>query len=129
MTSLVTLSADCEANGHPSECTEPAPGKVEQESSHNVTVSNASGEVKQLATVASANMNFPTHAHGIDEDGNCGDDASHTLDPVPVGLSSSVTINGSAVYLQKLGVQSDPKTGDNIDIINSGVNNSVTESP
>lgn len=129
MISLVTLSADCEAYGHPSDCTEPAPGKVEQQASHSVSVTNSSGETKQLATVASANMNFSTHAHGTDEDGNCGDDASHTLDPMTVGLSSSVTINGSAVYLQKLGVQSDPKTGDNIDIINSGVNNSVTESP
>lgn len=129
MTTFVTLSADCEGKGHPSDCTEPAPGKVEQQSAHGVSVTNAGGETKQLATVASADMNFPTHAHDIDKDGNCGDDASHTLDPTSSGLSSSVTINGSPIYLQKSGVQSDPKTGDDIDIINSGVNNSVTENP
>lgn len=133
MTSFATLTADCEAKGHPSICTEPAPGKVEEEASHSVTVTNAGGESKQLATVASANMVIPNHGHdvGFNDDGSpfCTDFTEHSIDPASQGLSSSVTVNGSPIYLQKSGVQSDPKTGDDVDILNTGVNNSLTESP
>lgn len=127
MTKLVRIGADCEAFGHPSECSEPAPGTVERTSDHSVTITNGGGDTKNIATVASADMKFPSHGHSTDDDDNCTDFSSHTLDPSTT--SSSVKINGSPVYIKKDSVASDPISGGQIDIINAGGNNSVDESP
>lgn len=127
MTDIVTVTADCEANGHPSECTEPAPGTVDSTSSHAVTITNASGETQEIATEDSADMNFTSHSHDYDSTNGCHDSQSHTLDPNSAGLSSSLTINASPMYLQNTDVASDPGTGGSIDIINGGVNASMSE--
>lgn len=123
MTQFTLIGADCEAYGHPSICSEPAPGAVEQEQSHGVTVNGT-----QVATVNSANINIPTHCHEV-QNNSCVDCYSHSVDPRDADRSSSVTINGSDVYLTQDNVQSDPGTGSNINIINTGGNDSVSESP
>lgn len=121
------ITADCEAYGHPTSCTEPAPGSVVSTSSNNVTITNASGSTQELATIQSANIDIPTHCHQYSSENGCTDCYSHTVDPRAADDSPSVMINGSPVYLTKNNVQSDPGTGSNIDIINSGGNNSVTQ--
>lgn len=127
MTKLVTIDVteqSVEANGHPTECTNPAPGTVDGDSS--VTVANASGDSSGIATIDNADMNIPTHSHDYSGDDGCHDNASHTLDPDVSNASSSITINGSPVYIVGTGVTTDPKSGDNVDL-SEGLNNSVTE--
>lgn len=126
MTKFARIGANVEAFGHPTECTEPAPGTVVSTQSHNVTVTDSGGTTKELATVASAEMDIPTHAHTYD--GSCVDDQSHSIDPRAGDDSSSVTINGSPLYLVKDNVQDDPGSGGQVDIIDAGGNNSVSES-
>lgn len=125
MTQLVLIGASCEAEGHPSECTEPAPGTVEQSSAHGLSINGT-----QVATVASADMNFLSHAHSYTGDPpSCGDNQSHSLDPDAAADSSSLTVNGSPVYIVGSGVTTDPGSGGNVNITDSGGNTSVTESP
>lgn len=124
---LVRIGADCEAHGHPTECTEPAPGTVDKTSTHSVTITDSGGVTKQLATKASADMNFPSHAHDHSTAEGCHQSSSHTLDPST--LSSSLTVNGSPIYIAGNGVASDPVTGGDVDIVNAGGNTSVTEKP
>lgn len=124
MTELVLIGANCEANGHPTECTEPAPGSVQQSSSHGVTVNGT-----QVATIASADMNFSSHAHDHTTEEGCHDNQSHSLDPDAGADSSSVTVNGSPVYIVGDGVTTDPGSGGTVDIVDSGGNNTITETP
>lgn len=121
MTELVLIGAGLEANGHPTECQEPAPGSVVQSSAHSVTINGT-----QVATEASADMDFPSHAHDHSTLEGCHQNESHTLDPTTT--SSSVTVNGSPVYITG-SIGTDPTTGGSIDTTNSGGNTSVTESP
>lgn len=122
MTELALIGATCEAYGHPTECQEPAPGSVVSTTSHNVTVNGV-----QVATDASADMNFPTHSHDYTVLDGCHQNSSHTLDPAVE--SSSITINGSPVYITADAVATDPVTGGDINIADSGGNSSVTETP
>lgn len=114
----------CEATGHPSECTEPVPGQVQRRETHNVTVTNASGVTKQIATIKSADMFFEKHSHDYVAEDGCHDDESHSLDP-KVDNTASFTINKSPAYVVEDDVVSDPKTGDAVNIIEPGINNSL----
>lgn len=127
MTDLVTLTANCEAFGHPSACTEPAPGDVQEESPASLTLTNAGGTTKQIASVDTADMHFDSHGHDTDEEGNCIQFETHDVDPSVT--SSSLTLNNSPLYIVGDGVGTDPTTGGDIDIIDAGINVSLTEQP
>lgn len=120
MTKPALIDADCDAYGHPTNCTEPAPGTIVQDSSHNVTVT-VSGTTKELATIASATMDFPSHAHDYTTDDGCHQNESHALDPDASEDSPSLTINGSPVYLVGTGVTTDPTTGGSVDIVSNPI--------
>jgi len=130
MPGLVTIDKpsqeSCETTGHPEDnCTEPVPGQVVKTSDHNVTVTNAAGETKQLATITSADMFFESHSHDYSALQGCHQDESHSLDPDKSKVSS-MTINGSPVYLKESAVTSDPITDKAVNLIGTGVNNSVS---
>lgn len=133
MTDVVTDDLNdqsCEATGHPSECTEPAPGSV-QGTSHNVTVNDANGNEKPIATRAST-LHFDSHAHDHTSTEGCHDNQSHDLtgaDLDDTNLSSSININGEPVLIVADGVATDPGTGSPVNIVASGINNSLTETP
>lgn len=130
MVLIATVDASCEATGHPSECTEPAPGTTTRTDTHNVTVTNSSGVTKQFATIKSSNMFFPKHDHDYSSIDGCHDKEAHTLDPVveKTASSGSITINKSPVYITEDNVQNDPKTREAVNIVDSGINNSVNNS-
>lgn len=115
----------CEALNHPTECTEPAPGQIQQTAAHGVTITNESGDSQQIATIASADMHFDSHAHDYSSLQGCHDNQSHDIDPD--NGSSSITINGSPVYLVKDGVTTDPGSGGDVNITQAGINNSVNQ--
>lgn len=121
MSDFVLTTASCEALGHPTECTEPAPGSVVSESSSSVTINGT-----DIATTATADIDFPSHSHDYDSLNGCQQDSSHTLDPTNV--SSSVTLNGNPLYIEESAVASDPITGGDINILDAGGNTSVSES-
>lgn len=123
MTKLVVVGASCEAEGHPSECTEPATGTVEKTSSHSLSINGT-----QVATVDSADMVFPSHAHNYSEEQGCHDKQSHELGADSDAVSSSLTVNGSPIYLVGDGVATDPGSSGNVNIVDSGNNNTVEES-
>jgi uncharacterized Zn-binding protein involved in type VI secretion len=120
MSNFVCTDGACEALGHPSECTEPVDGTVHSTSSTSVSINGT-----EIATVATADLSFDEHSHNYTNLEGCHDNQSHTLDPETI--SSSVTINGSPLYIEESGVATDPITGGNINITSSGSNNSVIE--
>lgn len=125
MTEVCIIGADAEAFGHPSECTEPAPGTVERDSSHNITVS-AGGITREVATIATASINFPSHAHSYDSvNDSCEDMQSHSLDP-DTG-EPSITINGSPIYLVEDSVTTDPGSDGSVDITSNPVTTNITK--
>lgn len=130
MSLVITLDPDgvqsCAALGHPSECTEPAPGSVVLETDHSVTITNSSGEQSQVATIDSANMYFPSHAHAYDPEQGCISVNDHSIDP-DTSKTSSVRINGSPAYLKLDSVTTDPDSGGSVNIVSEPVNNSVTQ--
>jgi len=121
---LTLIGANCEADGHPGQCQNPAPGTVQSTSSCSFTVNGT-----EVATETTADMHFPSHAHDHDSENGCHENQSHNLDPDTGKLSDSVTVNGSPVYLTDTGVASDPGSGGAIDIVDAGGNAFVTESP
>ena len=115
---VALITTECEATGHPDDCAEPAPGTVENDSgSHNVTVKTSDGEF-MVATKDVAVMNFPSHAHDYSAVEGCHEKQSHNLEPRESDLLS-VTIAGSKVYPVSDDVQSDPKTGEQVNIKNT----------
>lgn len=128
MTKIVTVDASgeqsCEALGHPTECTEPAPGSVVEATAGSVSITNASGQFQQVASVANADMNFPSHAHDYTAVEGCHQMGSHTLDPDVT--APSLSINGSPIYIDGNAVGTDPTTGGDINIVQAGINNSIT---
>lgn len=127
MTRLVTIGADCEAAGHPTECTNPAPGTVDKVSTASITVTNSGGTTDEIASADTADMHFDSHGHATDASNNCTDFQTHDLDPDAAALSQSLTLNGSPVYVVGSDVATDPGSGDSINIINAGTNNSMEE--
>lgn len=118
------IGSNADAFGHPTECEEPADGSVSSETSTSVTVNGS-----EIATINTATLSFPSHSHDYSDIDGCHQNQSHSLDPDDPGpgISTSVTVNGSPVYLTADNVATDPTSGGNIDITNSGGNNSVTE--
>lgn len=135
MTLLVTDSgSSLEATGHPTECAEPVSGSV-QGTGHSVKITAADGSSEPIATKLST-LHFDSHAHeysDITDDDvynpECHTFESHDLsgaDFNDANLSSSITINGEAVLIVSDDVATDPGTGGSINIIEAGVNNSVS---
>jgi hypothetical protein len=126
MTNLAVEDADCEAFGHPGVCTEPAPGTVEITSSTGITVT-VGGTTKEIASIDSADMNFPSHGHGVDDEGNCTSYKTHSIDP-DTG-EPSITINGSPIYLVKDSVTTDPAGGGSVNILSNPMNTKIEKIP
>lgn len=116
MTEEAVIDADAEANGHPTECQEPAPGSVVSTASHGVTVT-VGGTTREIATIASADISVPSHAHDYTSEEGCHQNESHTIDP-DTG-EPSITINGSPIYLVENGTTTDPTTGGDVDIVSN----------
>lgn len=115
---VALITSECEATGHPNECSEPAPGTVNNDSgSHNVTVKTSDGEY-MVATKSIAVMDFPSHAHDYSSLEGCHESESHKLDPRESSLLT-IKIGGSKAYPVEDNVQTDPKTGEEINIISS----------
>lgn len=122
MSELVLIGANCEAFGHPSECTEPAPGTVDLVDTTTISVNGTT-----IACEENADMHFDSHAHDHSSTEGCHDNQSHDLDPESAKLSSSLTYNGSPLYVKDTSVTTDPGSGGNVDIVDTGGNTSVTE--
>jgi len=115
---VAVITSECEATGHPDDCSEPAPGEVKNDSgSHNVTIKTNDG-VFMLATKNVAVMEFPSHAHDYSAVEGCHESESHSLDPKDSELLN-ITVAGSKVYPVDTDVQKDPKTGEKINIIST----------
>lgn len=130
MTKIVTDDRNgksCEATGHPSDCTEPVSGVVEG-SSHSVTINNANGDEKPIATTAST-LHFDSHSHDYSVEQGCHDNQSHDISSYTSNVSSSININGNPVLIISSDVATDPGTGDSVNVTGSGINNSLSESP
>ena len=107
----------CEAEGHPSECTPIVSGNIAQQTAHGLTEDDTTGSVRQIATIDSANLHFDSHSHDYDDIDGCHDDQSHDIDPDSDKTLSSITINGSPLYLRKDAVTTDPISGGNVNIL------------
>lgn len=126
MSEPTLIGADCEAFGHPTECQEPAPGTVESDNSTGITVT-VNGTTCEIATLDSATMNFPSHAHDHSTLEGCHQNESHALDP-DTG-ESTITINGSPIYQIESAVTSDPTTGGDVGIVSNPFTTGITKVP
>lgn len=124
---FATFDAPAKAEGHPSECTAVVSGTVQSDSPSSVTVTTSGGTTKGIATVNNASIHFDSHSHDYSTKQGCHQNSSHDLDPDSGQDSSSLTINGSPVYIVKNGVTTDPGSGGSVNITGAGNNNSVTE--
>lgn len=115
MTEPAFVSASVEANGHPVECQEPASGEVVSTTSHGISVT-VNGNTHELASVDSADISVPSHAHDYTSTEGCHDMQSHTLDP---SGEPSITVNGSPIYVVEDNVSTDPGSGGTVDITNN----------
>lgn len=126
-----------EATGHPTDCTEPVPGSVQGTEPHSVTVNNASGDEKPLATYDHATLHFDSHSHDYTAVEGCHQNSSHDLDKASGYLnkgnwSSSISISpanesASPVLVKNNDVATDPTTGDPVNAVGTGINNSVSD--
>lgn len=118
------IGSNAEAFGHPTSCEEPAGGSISSDATVSVTINGTA-----VATTTTASIDFPSHAHDYTDEDGCHQNETHSLDPDTggPGLSDSVTINGSPIYLQASNVTTDPTTGGGVDIIDTGGNNSLSE--
>lgn len=121
MTKYALIDASCDAFGHPTECQEPAPGTVQKDSSHDITVT-VDGQTKEIGTIATATMHFNSHAHDYDPENGCHDYHSHDIDP---DGDPSITINGSPVYEVADDVTTDPVSGGSVDIVSNPFNTEI----
>lgn len=120
---IVTIGAPVEAYGHPDECSEPAEGSVIKEADSSLTVTNSNNETKQVASVNTADIDIPSHAHSYSEKRGCHNSSSHTLDPEE--KYTSLSYNGSPLYIVGDNVATDPQSDGRIAITNTGINNSL----
>jgi len=118
MPPYVLTGAPAEAFGHPSVCSEPAPGTVIDDTP--ITYNGTSIATQQDATIA-----FDSHGHDTTPTGSCTSYESHNITPVDV--SDSVTYNGYGVCIITDDVATDPGSGGAVDITGSGGNTAVTE--
>lgn len=119
MNYIALVGALLNAFDHPPECTEPAPGEVEGNSSVSL-------DGVPVAALNLASMEFPPHPHEYDsENDNCISISSHSIQPDPRGYASSVTIDNKNIYLDDTNVSTDPGSGGPVDVVNNGGNSSV----
>jgi hypothetical protein len=85
MVEYVLDGAPAEAYGHPSVCSEPAPGTVTDTSP--VTYNGT-----PIATQQDGTIDFDSHGHSTTDTGSCTDYQTHSVTPQTV--SPSVTYNG-----------------------------------
>lgn len=118
MPAYVLDGAPAEAFGHPSVCSEPAPGTVTDDTpiTYNGT---------PIATQQDGTIEFDSHGHDTTPLGACTAYESHSIPPVTV--SESVTYNGAGVCIVTDAVATDPGSGGDVDITASGGNTAVTE--
>lgn len=96
-----------EASGHPSECTEPATGSI--------STSDETGTTSNDNIVLNKNnssLDFPSHGHDTDGDGNCTDDQSHNL--TPDIEETGLRLNGENVLITGTIQNTDPVTNGSI---------------
>lgn len=117
MANLSLIGASVTASGHPGACGSVASGVLAGDSS--VTVN---GTPVGIATDCS--LDFGSHGHDTDSEGACISYMSHSVQQESV--SSSVSVNGKAVYVEVSGAATDPGSGGPIDYTSSGGNGSVT---
>lgn len=119
---VVLIGASCEATGHPSSCTEPAPGTVENTDGNDTITLNG----KPLADHGDK-MHFPSHAHkysDINSDGakECHDNQSHDLVP---DQNPVISIDGNPV-MRVADSTTDPGSGGTAEIKDSGGNSVIS---
>lgn len=112
------VGADLLAYGHPGPCGDPASGVVAGSSSISINGVD-------IAAKDESSMNFASHGHDVDDEGNCISFSSHNVQPDSSGLSGTVRIDGGPVYLAVSNAGTDPGTGGNIDYSNTGGNETV----
>jgi len=114
---LITLiGSDVDAFGHPSECTEPAPGTVDTVNGSDVNVNGT-----DVYTTKSADMVIPSHDHSFAPLPGCHDSQEHAIDPTE---THNVTVNGETMYIESdTGI--DPGTDESVEFVNTGGNDSV----
>lgn len=117
-----TEQRSAEATGHPVECEEPIPGRIQERGGASVTITS-DGASGQLTTRDSAELYFESHAHSYNQDIGCHDSSAHTI--TPDSIDSSVTIDGSPVYIVQDDIATDPISGGSVNIVDAPTNNSV----
>lgn len=113
---LALVGAACEATGHPSVCTEPAPGTIQDaDSSAPITVDGTP------VADHGDRMHFPSHGHAVDEKGNCINYQTHDLIP---DQTPPITVNGNAVM--RVGDSTTDPSGGTASIVGAGGNAALT---
>lgn len=117
MTLIPLIGAPLEAFGHPGACSEPASGTLEGDSLVSVNGT-------PIGNAVDGSLEFPSHGHDVDPEGNCISFSSHSVQQESV--SSIVSVNGKPVYLTVTGAATDPGSGGLIDYVSSGGNETVS---
>lgn len=123
MSEQCLIGAGAEAFGHPTSCTEPAPGEIVSTTSNGISVT-VGGVTHEVASISSADISIPSHAHSYSGEKGCHNKESHAIDP---GGESSITINGSPIYLVEDSVTTDPTSGGAVDITANPVETKITK--
>lgn len=109
--------AACEADGHPTDCQEPASGSV-----------TASGSIWRVegtpVGTQDGTMEFPSHSHDHSVEEGCHDDQSHSLTP-----DDSHILREEGQPLMFVGDSTDdPGSGGTAEIVGDGGNSILRES-
>lgn len=118
MPELALVGAACLADGHPTECTEPAPGSIQ--GSTPVTIDGTS-----IADQGADRMHYDPHAHDYAPEPGCHDVFGHDLTP---DQSPPITVDGQPV-MRETDDTTDPGSGGRAWIDDSGGNTAVTHTP
>jgi len=90
-TAYALIGSPCKANGHPSACTEPATGTIQNSDSNSpLTVDGT------VVADHGDDMHYPSHGHDTDDEDNCIDFQTHDLTP---DQSPPWTIDGRPLIL------------------------------
>jgi hypothetical protein len=113
MSNIVLVGANCEAYGHPTQCSEPANGSVSSSSSSNVTLNG-----EDVYFHSRADMSFSSHAHDYSVNLGCHNNQSHSIDPED---THNLTLNGSPIVIES-DEGTDPGSGGRAIFTDSGGN-------
>ena len=117
------IGANCEATGHPAECTATAPGSLDSTSHCIVSV-----EGTDVGSHGTSDMHFPSHGHDTetDSEGNvsCVDYQTHDIDPDDTHI---VRVEGTPVVFEGDST-TDPGSGGTASVVDAGGNSIVRES-